>query len=346
MTTRSTRQTAPTIQNMSWACPVCHGDLDTAHNSLTCKGCSHRYPLVGELPDFRIDTPAWIDFDHDRQRALHIDAIARRDGLPAAILDVFRNSRKFDEKKSQYRLRQVLSGINKCDRDMTNWLAPLIHDPALDLGVGPGQFVAAAARRGRLVQGIDVSLEWLMVAKHWARSLGMEPMLAGALAERLPLKDGAVRSVISYDVIEHVGDQTRYASEIGRVLAPGGTVAMVTPNRYSLSPEPHAHGWGVGYLPVPWQAKWVKLASGREYSYCRLLSRSEIRRLFRNHAGIDLSVVFPPISEEEIAQFSDRKVKLARLYNRVTQSSAAAPIMPFVGAYYRASGSKPKDPTR
>lgn len=329
---------------MSWACPVCRGGLDTADDSLTCKGCSRRYPLVGELPDFRVDTPAWIDFDHDRQRALHIDAIARKDGLPAAILDVFRNSRKFDEKKSQYRLRQVLSGIEKCDRDMTGWLAPLIHDPVLDLGVGPGQFVAAAARRGRVVQGIDVSLEWLMVAKHWARSLGVEPMLAAALAERLPLKEGAVRSVISYDVIEHVGDQNRYASEIGRVLAPGGTVALVTPNRYSLSPEPHAHVWGVGYLPVHWQAGWVKLVSGRDYSYCRLLSTGEIRRLFRKEAGIELSIAFPKISEEEIAQFSGLKTKMARIYNQVSQSSAAKPAMPFFGAYYRANGTKPGSP--
>jgi len=330
------------VNKLNWACPLCHLDLDTVADSLTCKGCRRSYPLVAELPDFRVDAPAWIDFDHDRERALHIDAIARKDGLSAAILDVFRNSRGFNEKKSQYRLGQVLSGIEKCSREMSGWLAPLTNDPVLDLGVGPGQFVAAAARQGRVMQGIDVSLEWLMVAKHWARSLGVEPMLAGALAERLPLKDGAIRSVVSYDVIEHVGDQNRYASEIGRVLAPGGTVAMVTPNRYSLSLEPHAHVWGVGYLPVGWQAGWVKLVSGREYSYCRLLSTGEIRRLFRHEAGIELSVVFPRISNEEIAQFPKLKTKIAGIYNKVSQSALAKPLMPFVGAYYRASGTKPK----
>tara|TARA_R110002051_G_scaffold146786_2_gene219554 strand:- start:29936 stop:30898 length:963 start_codon:yes stop_codon:yes gene_type:complete len=319
---------------------MCHHDFVSAADNLTCKGCGRRYPLVAEMPDFRVDAPAWIDFDHDRERARHIDAIARKDGLSAAILDVFRNSRQFDEKKSQYRLRQVLAGIEKCDREMTGWLAPLTQNPVFDLGVGPGQFVAAAARSGQVVQGIDVSLEWLVVAKHWARSFGVEPVLAGALAEQLPLKDGAIGSVVSYDVIEHVGDQNRYASEIGRVLAPGGTVAMVTPNRYSLSPEPHAHVWGVGYLPVRWQSDWVKLMSGREYTYCRLLSTGEIRRLFQNNAGIELDIEFPRISEEEIAQFSSRKTKLARIYNWVTQSSIVAPVMPFAGAYYRASGTK------
>lgn len=327
---------------LSWACPACHGELDANPDTLVCKECARGYPLVAEIPDFRVEAPAWIDFDHDRDRALHIDTVAREQGLSEAIIDIFRNSRKFDEKKSRYRLKQVLLGIEKCSREMSGWLAPLTRDPVLDLGVGPGQFVAAAAREGRVMQGIDVSLEWLMIAKHWSRSFGVEPMLAGALAEHLPLRAGALGSVISYDVIEHVGNQKRYASEIGRVLAPGGTVAMVTPNRYSLSPEPHAHVWGVGYLPVRWQAPWVKLMSGREYAYCRLLSTGEIRRLFRREAGLDLDVVFPPISPEEILQFSKLKTSMAHAYNNITQSALARPVMPLVGAYYRASGTKPK----
>ena len=338
----STHDPATADRNIRWSCPVCHGDLDARADRYICRTCSADYPLVAELPDFRVDAPAWIDFDHDRERALHVDTVARKDGLPAAILDVFRNSRKFDERKSQYRLNQVMAGIEKCSREMSGWLGPLTSGPSFDLGVGPGQFVAAAARQGRVMSGIDVSLEWLMVAKHWARTFGVEPVLAGALAERLPLKDGVLGSVISYDVIEHVGDQARYASEIGRALAPGGTVAMVTPNRFSLSPEPHAHVWGVGYLPVKWQAGWVKLISGREYTFCRLLSVGEIRRLFREEAGIELSVVFPEISDEEIAQFSDLKTTLAHVYNRVSQSTLVAPLMPFAGAYYRASGTKPQ----
>lgn len=339
--TNETSAATPRKQpKMSWACPACHGDLDASPDTLVCRGCARRYPFVAEIPDFRIDAPAWIDFDQDRVRAMHIDAVAREQGLSEAIIDIFRNSRKFDEKKSRYRQRQVLLGIEKCSRDMSGWLAPLTRDPVLDLGVGPGQFIAAAAQKGRVMQGIDVSLEWLMIAKHWSRSLGVEPMLAGALAEHLPLKEGVLGSVISYDVIEHVSDQKRYASEIGRVLAPGGSVAMVTPNRYSLSPEPHAHVWGVGYLPVRWQAPWVRLMSGREYEYCRLLSTGEIKRLFRREAGIDLNVVFPAISPEEILQFPKLKSALAHTYNTISQSVLTKPVMPLVGAYYRASGTK------
>lgn len=328
-------------RQMNWNCPVCHGEISSAHDGLICKDCSGKFPIVAGLPDFRVDAPAWIDFEQDRVRAIHIDAIAQKDGLNAAILDVFRNSRKFDEKASRYRQRQVQSGIEKCEQQLNGWLAPLSHEPAFELGVGPGQLVAASARRGRVLQGIDVSLEWLVVAKHWARSLGVEPVLAGALAEKLPLKDGAVGSLISLDVIEHVGDQARFAAEIGRVLRPGGTVALVTPNRFSLSPEPHVHVWGVGYLPVRWQAAWVRRMSGKDYEFCRLLSTGEIRRLFRRETGIELNIAFPEIAEEEIAGFPKFKTKLARLYNWFIQLRLVAPFLPFVGAYYRAFGIKP-----
>lgn len=326
---------------MNWNCPICHGEIGPAPDGLVCKDCGRHYPIVAGLPDFRVDAPAWVDFDQDRERAIHIDEIARTDGLDAAILDVFRNSRKFDERASRYRQRQVLSGIEKCDQQLSGWLAPLSGEPTFELGVGPGQLIAAAARRGRVLQGIDVSLEWLVVAKHWAQSLGVEPMLAGGLAEKIPLKDGAVRSLISFDVIEHVGDQNRFAAEIGRVLQPGGTVALVTPNRFSLSPEPHVHVWGVGYLPVRWQAAWVRRMSGKDYAYCQLLSTGEICRLFRRETGIELNIAFPEIAEEEISKFPEFKKKLARLYNWISQLRLAAPILPFVGAYYRASGVKP-----
>lgn len=329
---------------MFWSCPHCHGDLDATPERVACRACGRTYPVVAELPDFRVDAPAWIDFGQDRDRALHIDAMARRDGLEAAILDVFRHSRRFHEAKAQFRMRQVLAGIGKCEAQLDGWLAPLLREPVFELGVGPGQLVAAAARRGLAMHGIDVSLEWLVVAKHWARSLGVEADLAGGMAERLPLASGRVGLLVSMDVIEHVGDQARYAAEVGRVLRPGGAFALVTPNRFSLSPEPHVNVWGVGYLPVRLQGPWVRLMSGRDYAYNRLLSTGEIRRLFEREADLAPRIVFPAIAPEEIALFGGAKARLARLYNAVAGSRLAAPALPFVGAYYRAIGVKPEVP--
>ncbi len=326
---------------MFWKCPQCRGSLTATADTLTCTSCDRRYPVVAELPDFRLDRPAWVDFDHDRDRALLIDAKIRAKGLEAGIFDVFRNSRLFDAAKCRYRTRQVLGGADKYDRQLDGWLARTQAMPILEVGVGPGQMAVALARRGIAVNGIDVSMEWLVVAKHWLRENGVTPQLATAMAETLPVADGSVASYVSLDVIEHVADQGRYVSEMARVLKPGGHYALVTPNRFSLSPEPHVGVWGVGYLPQRLQAPWVRRRAGVDYTSTRLLSTVEIRRLFRRHAGFEPRLDFPAIAAEEIAQFSPVKSRLARAYNRVSTWRAFRMVAPLTGAYYRVTGSRP-----
>ena len=331
---------------MLWCCPTCKGALEAQADMLGCTGCDATYPVVAGVPDFRASAPAWIDFDTDRERARKIDEIIRTDGLEAGVLDVFRTSRKFSEKKSQFRMKQVFAGVGKCERQLEGWLSGIVADPLLEIGSGPGQLVVAAARRGLDLTAIDVSMEWLMVSKHWAESHGGQPKLACAMAEQLPIRTDTIGSIISMDVIEHVGDRHAYMSEIGRVLRPGGQFALVTPNRFSMSPEPHVGVWGVGYLPVKWQAGWVKLVSGQGYDYNRLLSTGESRRLVRRATGMKARITFPAISNEEISLFPPFKAFLARLYNRVTGAAVFAPLMPFFGAYYRVTGTKPSSAPR
>ncbi len=231
---------------MFWCCPDCHGALKTEPDTLQCAVCEVRYPIIAGIPDFRSDDAAWIDFDEDRRRALALDEIVAEQGLEAALINVFRSSRGFSEKKSVFRSRQVLSGISKSEHQLDGWLSGLEEGSVLEIGSGPGQMVAAAAKRGFTLAGLDVSLEWLAFSRHWARSYGAEPVLACGMGEKLPVRNASVRSVISLDVIEHVGDQNAYVAEIGRVLEPGGRFHLVTPNRYSLSPEPDVGVWGVG----------------------------------------------------------------------------------------------------
>lgn len=326
---------------MFWTCPDCHGDLTQGPAALTCTACDRRYPVVADLPDFRVDKPAWIDFDRDRDRALLIDEMIRTQGLEAAIYDVFHSSRGFDAAKCRFRTRQVLAGADKYDLQLAGWLAGVTATPILEVGVGPGQLTMALARRGITVHGIDVSMEWLMVAKHWARAQGTAPVLAGAMAEKLPVTSASVASFVSLDVIEHVGDQDLYTREMARVLRPGGRYALVTPNRYSLSPEPHVGVWGVGYLPRRLQAPWVRAVAGVGYDYTRLLSAGETRRLFARNAAPAPTLTFPPIAAAEIGLFSPFKARLARMYNTVISAALFRPVAPLVGAYYQITGGKP-----
>ncbi len=310
---------------------------------LECGPCARQFPVVCEVPDLRLEAPTWIDYETDRSRALIIDELASAKGVETAIYDVFRHSRKFSHEKSTYRVKQVYASIERCTDQLQTWLAATVQlGPIVDLGCGPGQMSAAAAGQDRQIAGIDVSIEWLTIAKHLIRAYGGEPQLAAGLAEALPIKSNSLGALVSLDVIEHVGGQQAYANEIARVLGPNGRFAITTPNRFSLSPEPHVGVWGVGYLPVPWQAPWVKLASGSQYEYTRLLSVKETTRIFNDASMTDFEVIFPPIADEEIAIFSPLRTKLAHRYNQIIRNKFMKLLAPYFGAYYRVLGSTAK----
>ncbi len=332
-----------TSPNLNWVCPRCRAVLVKAPESYLCEACAGNYPIVAEMPDFRIDQPAWIDFGRDRDRACAIDEIVRREGLEAAIFDVFKTSRRFAEAKCRFRTRQVQAGADKYTLQLGGWLADIQAEPVFEVGIGPGQLAVALARRGYVPHGIDVSMEWLAVAKHWVREQGVEPVFAGAMAEGLPLPDASVRSYVSLDVIEHVGDQGRYLAEMARILKPGGHFALVTPNRYSLSPEPHVGVWGVGYLPRSLQGRWVQMRAGVSYDFNRLLGVRELRQLFRDNGALVPQIDFPAIAEAEILLFPPGKARFARLYNRIARTSLFRLLAPLGGAYYRVTGRKPDE---
>lgn len=52
----------------------------------------------------------------------------------------------------------------------------------------------------------------------------------------LPLPDDSVDLVVNFQVIEHLWDQPGFVRECARVLVPGGTLLMSTPNRITFSP--------------------------------------------------------------------------------------------------------------
>lgn len=322
-----------------WNCPSCHGSLEKHPQSLECEDCKRQFPIICEIPDLRLEKASWIDFEHDRERAVTIDEIANKEGSDAAIYDVFRSSRKFTEEKSRYRVKQVKAGIEKCTLQVDGWLASTLDaGKTLDLGCGPGQLSVAGAKRGIPIAALDVSLEWLVIAKHLVREAGGDPELAAGLAEALPLGSDTLGGLVSLDVIEHVGDQLEFIQEIQRVVRPDGRFVLAAPNRFSLSPEPHVGVWGVGYLPVSLQAKWVKLVSGSTYEFTRLLSVRELKGLAKKGGVENIDIQFPPISDEELAIFSPMKRRLGGLYNGLLKYSVTKLLIPYFGAYYRAFG--------
>jgi SAM-dependent methyltransferase len=99
--------------------------------------------------------------------------------------------------------------------------APLLPEGrVLDLGCGVGHSLDALAPRESV--GVDRD----------ARALaGQQRETHVADMRALPLPDSSFASVLSVHSIEHVPDPERVLAEIVRVLGPGGTAVLVTPNR-------------------------------------------------------------------------------------------------------------------
>jgi 2-polyprenyl-3-methyl-5-hydroxy-6-metoxy-1,4-benzoquinol methylase len=66
-------------------------------------------------------------------------------------------------------------------------------------------------------------------------------MLIRANVVHLPCRDETVDVVVALQVIEHLWEQPRFVDECARVLRPGGTLAVTTPNRLTFA-TPHAAG--------------------------------------------------------------------------------------------------------
>ena len=323
-----------------WCCPLCRGPLGETGEAFSCASCARDFPIFAGIPDFRVPGATWVDVEADRARAREIEARSWQLTPQELVACVFR-LRGWPEAEVMYRASQIITGTNRLRRELDGWLRPVMArgGPLLDLGCGAGQLLAASS--GRPAIGIDVVLEWLVVARHLTAAHGARPMLAAAMAEALPLQNDAVGSVVSLDVIEHVGDQRGYLKEIERVLAPGGVCALATPNRRSLAPEPHVGVWGVGWLPRRYQAGYVRWRSGKPYAFCRLLSPAELSRMLARSTTLRGQILIPEIPAEEIAAFSPSKARVARFYNRLTATWLGQQLLTRVGAFFRVLAEKP-----
>jgi SAM-dependent methyltransferase len=102
----------------------------------------------------------------------------------------------------------------------------------LDAGCGEGYGAARVAAVARRVLALDY--EAATVAHVAARYPGLSVLRANLAA--LPLADGCLDTVVCLQVVEHLWDQHGFLAECARVLRPGGTLIVTTPNRLTFSP--------------------------------------------------------------------------------------------------------------
>jgi len=108
----------------------------------------------------------------------------------------------------------------------------------LDAGCGLGYGSALLAGAGAAsVTGMDVAAAVVEAAR--SRVPAGVTLVEGDVHE-LPFEDGSFDLVVCFEVIEHVHDAPRAIGDLARVLAPGGVLAVSSPNRDAYVPgNPH-----------------------------------------------------------------------------------------------------------
>jgi len=110
-------------------------------------------------------------------------------------------------------------------------------DAVVDIGCGPGFYVAALAEQAASVTGIDPSASMLAVAARKTEGHRNVTLVEGE-AIPLPLEEASMDRALSVQVFEYIADIPAALAEVHRVVRPGGRVVL----------------WDIDWTTLSWHA--------------------------------------------------------------------------------------------
>ena len=308
---------------LDYVCPACKGELERREGAYSCEPCQATYPVLVGIPDFRVFDDPYIDLEDDRSKAQRIAEEFDRTDF-AGLIDFYWSITSHNHPHLVRRyVRHALTAVERGRETLAllEGSIPLrVSGPdrrCLEIGCGTGGFVVASHEQFGHVVGIDIAFRWLVVAKKRLQAAGASAQLVCCCAEELPFEDARFDLVVAGDVLEHTRTQRELIEEAHRSLRTNGVFLAATPNRFSLTPEPHVRVWGVGLLPRIFARRYVKWRTGIPYDHIRLVSRFELRRIVRRTAFRTCEIRLPTFGEGEQEGLSPRERRLIRLYHRL-----------------------------
>jgi len=110
----------------------------------------------------------------------------------------------------------------------TQRLAAKPGEQVLDLATGTGWGARNLARTGATVTAVDLAPDFIAAARGLAAHIDPPIDFRVADAEDLPFADGSFDRVVSTFGVMFAGDHRRAASELTRVVRPGGRLVLAT----------------------------------------------------------------------------------------------------------------------
>ena len=277
-------------------CPKCHSDIHLKNDFYICNSCNAQYPLIFNIPDFRIDLDTedklkeyaeaneLIELYNQlsyKELLLHHIKQTTADDLIDVEIDYELGWRERG-KKELYKINQLAEKM-KAPKDLTANIDGLY----IDIGCGKGAMISTMSDYCKYSIGLDYSLIYVVLALKLIEESGFNNVfLMVASNHNLPLRENVAEFVTAIDVIEHVPDQIKGYDENIRVLKDNHFLFLNSPNRYSLfGVEDHVRLWGVGFMPRKFMKTYVKLLSGHPYDDVWLMSYWQLLALAKRHSS-------------------------------------------------------------
>lgn len=233
-------------------CPLCHGTfVDAGVSALACTRCGTTWPVTGGIPDLRTIGDPYLGVAEDAEAAAMLAARDERLSFAALYAAYYEGNDKVSGDQVARFTHGVLAAADRAQATLETWreLGGTIAPGAfvLEVGCGTAPLGVVMASFGHRVLAIDAGLRWLVLARKRAAAHGIDLPVVCANVERLPLRADAVTATVGESVLENLTDPDAGIAEMRRVTRPGGHVALTTPNRHSVGPDPHlgllAGGW-------------------------------------------------------------------------------------------------------
>jgi SAM-dependent methyltransferase len=147
----------------------------------------------------------------------------------------------------------------------------------LEIGSGTGALLQRLRARGCRIQGVDINAGLIREGRAWFGALPVQQVYGTVL----PFADRSFDVVMSFDVLEHIPDTDAHLREVTRVLRPGGSYLLQTPNKWT----------NVIFETIRWRS----FTKFRE-DHCSLHSLSELRRRLADHGFATRPFAIPVVN--------------------------------------------------
>ena len=238
----------------AFVCPQCRGGLKQDDGGYHCHSCKSVFPILFDIPDFRLGGDRYLTLEEERAKAARLHAYAK-----------------------DHDFRELVAFYYSITDDVPERLAPIFADYAvnaparaapaiealvqagsagafLDLGCGSGGALVAAQRLFQDRTGVDIALRWLVIARKRLEETGVSAQLVCADAQALPFPESSFNHVLAADLVENTRSPAAAIKGAAAVMAKGGHLFLTASNRRWIGPHPATGVWAAGLLPPSFRA--------------------------------------------------------------------------------------------